>query len=65
MPARSAERRAEDERRSEARTLGRGPALAAAIALAVLLWLTVRLERASHVVEDTEVLRGATAGATR
>ncbi|MGZ8377482.1 MAG: hypothetical protein ACXW61_18560 [Gemmatirosa sp.] len=65
MPARSAERRADDERRAEARTIGRGPTLAIALALAVLLWLTVRLEQARHVAEDAETVRATSAGATR
>jgi hypothetical protein len=65
MPARSAERRADDERRDEARTLGRGVSLAVAIVLAALLWLTVRMERTSHVGADTAAVRATSAGPTR
>ncbi len=68
MPGRGADRRAtdrDDERRADTWTLGRGTAMALAVALAALLWLTVQLERATHVVTEAETARAVTVEATR
>ena len=68
MPGRSADRRAadrDDERRAETWALGRGTAMVVAVALAALLWLTVQLERATHVVTEAETARTVSAEITR
>ena len=48
----------------EAWSLGRGAAALLAVALAVVLWLTVQLERATRDSSVVEAAREATAGAT-
>jgi hypothetical protein len=45
-------------------SLGRGAAALLALALAVVLWLTVRLERATHDPSTGGAAREASAGAT-
>ncbi|MDF1503876.1 hypothetical protein [Roseisolibacter sp. H3M3-2] len=45
-------------------TLGRGAAALLAVVLAVVLWLTVHLERATHDSSVVEAAREAAAGTT-